>query len=71
MTTCSLGGDGVANPGDTCSFSCNTGYEITGSVMRTCQNDGSWSGSDSMCSRGEHHSKNVYKYAIIRNSILT
>lgn len=54
MITCSLGGDGVANPGDTCSFSCNTGYKLTGSVVRTCQNDGNWSGSDSMCSIGEY-----------------
>ena len=54
VITCSLGGDGVANPVDTCSFSCNTGYKLTGGVMRTCQNNGSWNGSDSMCSRGEY-----------------
>ena len=38
--------------GDTCSFTCSTGYEITCSDTRTCQSDGSWSGSDVMCSRG-------------------
>ena len=32
--------------GDTCSFTCNTGYELTGNDTRTCQRDGSWSGSD-------------------------
>ena len=32
--------------GDTCSFTCNTGYELTGNGTRTCQRDGSWSGSD-------------------------
>ena len=37
---------------DTCSFTCNTGYELTGSDTRTCQSNGSWSGSDIMCSRG-------------------
>ena len=38
--------------GDTCSFTCNTGYELTGSDTRTCQSDGSWSGSDDVCRRG-------------------
>ena len=37
---------------DTCSFTCNTGYELTGSDTRTCQSDGSWSGSDDVCRRG-------------------
>ena len=38
--------------GDTCSFTCNTGYELTGSDTRTCQSDGSWSGSDDVCRKG-------------------
>jgi len=37
----------------TCSFTCNTGYELTGSDTRTCQSDGSWSGNETMCSRGK------------------
>ena len=49
---CSLGDDGVPSYEDTCSFTCNTGYELTGSNTRTCQSDGSWSGSDDVCSRG-------------------
>ena len=32
--------------GDTCIFTCNIGYELTGSDTRTCQRDGSSSGSD-------------------------
>ena len=36
---------------DTCNFTCNTGYELTGSNTRTCQSDGSWSGSDVSCIR--------------------
>ena len=50
---CSLGDDGVLSSGDTCSFTCDTGYELTGSDTRTCQSNGSWSGSVTMCSRGE------------------
>ena len=52
MITCSLGDDGVPSYEDTCSFTCNTGYELTGSDTRTCQSNGSWSGSDDVCRRG-------------------
>ena len=54
--TCSLGGDGVSSYEDTCSFTCNTGYELTGSDTRTCQSNGSWSGSDDVCRRGSYRS---------------
>ena len=54
MIDCSLGDDGVLSYEDTCSFTCNTGYELTGSDTRTCQSNGSWSGSDTVCSRGNH-----------------
>ena len=37
---------------DTCNFTCNTGYELTGSDTRTCQSDGSWSSTDVTCIRG-------------------
>ena len=52
MINCSLGDDGVSSYEDTCSFTCNTGYELTGSDTRTCQSGGSWSGNESVCSRG-------------------
>jgi len=34
---------------DTCNFTCNAGYELTGSSLRACQADGSWSGSPVSC----------------------
>ena len=49
MIDCSLGDDGALSYEDTCSFTCNTGYELTGSDTRTCQSDGSWSGSQVSC----------------------
>ena len=52
MISCSLGEDNVISYQDTCSFTCNTGYELTDSDTRTCQSDGSWSGRDDMCRRG-------------------
>ena len=53
MINCSLGDDGAPSYEDTCSFTCNTGYELTGSDTRTCQNDGSWSGSEASCNKGD------------------
>ena len=50
MINCSLGDDGVPSYEDTCNFTCNIGYELTGSDTRTCQSDGRWSGSDDVCS---------------------
>ena len=53
MINCSLGDDEVPSYEDTCSYTCNADYELTGSDTRTCQSDGSWSGTDVMCSRGK------------------
>ena len=50
--SCSSGRVGVDYDRDTCSFTCNTGYELTDIDTRTCQSDGSWSGSDVTCGRG-------------------
>ena len=49
MINCSLGGDGKPGVGDTCTFTCNDGYELTGSVNRSCQIDGTWSGTETNC----------------------
>ena len=51
ITSCSSGTVGVGNKGDTCSFTCNSGYELTGNGTRACQNNGSWSGTEIMCRR--------------------
>ena len=52
IITCSSDGLGMSYEGDTCSFTCNTGYEIIGSDTRTCLNNGFWSGTNITCSRG-------------------
>ena len=54
VINCSLGDDGVPSYEDTCSFTCNTGYELTGGDTRTCQSNGNWSGSDDVCRRGTY-----------------
>ena len=46
VINCSLGDNSYE---DTCSFTCNPGYELTGSDTRTCQSDGNWSGSQASC----------------------
>ena len=54
VINCSLGDDGVHNSyEDTCSYTCNTGYKLTGSDTRTCQSNRTWSGTYAMCRRGE------------------
>ena len=55
IASCSSGRTGVGYERDTCIFTCNTGYEVTGSDTRTCQSDGNWTGGDVVCRRG-----NVY-----------
>ena len=51
--SCSSGRVGVGYEGDTCNFTCNTGYELTGSDTRTCQSNGSWNGDDDVCRIGK------------------
>ena len=47
MVGCLPGDDIVTNA---CNFTCNTDlYELTGSAIKTCQSNGSWSDSDAMC----------------------
>ena len=48
VMTCSL-------KDDTCSFTCNTGYELTGSDTRFCRKTGRWSGSEASCNKGENY----------------
>ena len=52
MISCSLGDDRVPSYEDTCSFTCNTGYKLIGSETKTCQSNGSWSGTNVVCTRG-------------------
>ncbi|XP_066283044.1 sushi, von Willebrand factor type A, EGF and pentraxin domain-containing protein 1-like [Branchiostoma lanceolatum] len=39
--------------GDTATYSCQSGYEIDGTAIRTCQADQTWSGMDPTCTRKE------------------
>ena len=50
-TSCSLLYPSMVLYEDTCSFTCNTGYVLFGSSTRTCQSDGSWSGSEVICTQ--------------------
>ena len=50
--SCTLMSGMTSSYEDTCSFTCNTGYELTGNDTRTCQSDGNWSDSDVVCIRG-------------------
>ena len=71
MMACLLGVDGTPSYEDTCSFTCNTGYELTGSDTRTCQSDGSWSDSESMCMKGTASKTNTIISIKSKKSIKT
>ena len=50
MIVCSFGDDGVpTTPDDSCTFTCNDGYELLGSTLRRCQSDFTWDGEVSRC----------------------
>ena len=36
-------------PGDRALYACTTGYELVGQSLRTCQNNGQWSGEAPSC----------------------
>ncbi|XP_035675655.1 sushi, von Willebrand factor type A, EGF and pentraxin domain-containing protein 1-like [Branchiostoma floridae] len=42
---------GGNNLGDTVTFSCDPGYQLTGSVTRTCQSTLDWSGTQPTCTK--------------------
>ena len=35
--------------GDTATYTCNSGYDLVGSEVRTCQPSGMWSGFEPSC----------------------
>ena len=53
MVSCSLGDDEIPSYEDICNFTCDIGYELSGSDTRICQSDGSWSGNSAMCNKSE------------------
>ena len=59
MVDCLLGNDEIPSYEDTCSLTCNTGYELTGSDTRTCQSNGSWSGTVTVCRRSKWYTYHI------------
>ena len=53
--SCSSGSNQDAVYEVTCSFTCDSGYELTSgsSQSRTCLSDGMWNGTEASCERGE------------------
>ena len=53
---CDLGGDGDANPRDSCRFTCNEGFILRGSIRRECQFRSGmtiWTGNPVTCEPGQ------------------
>ena len=56
---CSLGDDGMATDGDSCTFTCDDGFELQGDHTRECWvwwGRTGWTGHEAVCSerRGMH-----------------
>ena len=56
--SCSPGND---SPGDTCTLTCDDGFEISGTQSRTCQDDGTWNGADDTVCTSELHDQQIAK----------
>jgi len=64
MIDCSLGDDGVATDGDTCTVTCNDGFVLRGDATRRCRINGRrirWLGDEARCEPGV---KEVYNFCI-------
>ena len=57
MIDCSLGDDGAATNGDTCTVTCNDGFTLRGDATRTCRINRRgirWLGDEARCVQGMH-----------------
>ena len=48
---CSLGDDETSIEGGSCVYICDEGFGISGTIIRECQSNGSWSGDEPTCER--------------------
>ena len=64
LIICSSGNDRNYYYSDTCIFTCNTGYVLTGSSnSMICQSDRTWSGIAPLCRKGiQHQTMYVFSY---------
>jgi len=62
--SCSPGND---SPGDTCTFTCDDGFQLEGTESRTCQDDLTWTGfdDDTFC-LGQCIILQILKYQIVQ-----
>jgi len=49
MVICGFGDNGGPNAGDECTLTCDRGTIMDGSDMRTCIENGTWSGDETTC----------------------
>lgn len=50
--------------GQHCAFTCDQGYDLQGSAKRTCQLDGTWTGTSSSC-------KGILRQAMILLTVIS
>ena len=55
VIVCSLGDDGAPTNEDTCTVTCNDGFDLSGAATRRCRvrrNKGTWTGQKASCTGG-------------------
>jgi len=55
--------------GDQCNFACHVGFHLNGNSLRTCQNTGTWSGPETLCTQGKYM-RACKAYIVISNPSL-
>ena len=58
-------GSHFAGAGGRVTYSCNSGYLISGSSYRTCQANGIWTGTDPTCVKGSDQIIIRYNFALL------
>lgn len=72
LITCTMGDesdDGHATEGDTCHYTCNNGYVLSGNATRICGNDGMWKGFEPTCKGNTISSATIAHYGFKNMSV--
>ena len=55
-------------PSSTATYECDSGFQLEGSVVLTCGDDGEWSPAPPVCQRSENTIYYTYTYSCAPNS---
>jgi len=56
--------ESISRFGSNVTFTCNSGYQLTGSASRTCLTTGAWSGVPAVCKRTSFDRSTLFIYSL-------